>query len=90
MEITYRDLAKKGRKKVPAKVRDQLDARVSAFAEDPNAANHGGVKPLKRRVEFSIRQGKYRALVEVREDLLVVRHYGHRKDVYKEYDDYDD
>lgn len=89
MEIIYRRLAEKGRKKVPTKVREQLDTRVRAFAKDPEAAHHGGVKPLKRRVEFSIRQGKYRALVEVREDALIVRHYGHRKDAYEEYDDED-
>ncbi len=83
METRYAPKALKGKMKVPARVRSQLDKKIAAFAAGPEGV-HGFARKLIDRPETRIRQGDYRALVLVERDVLLVVRYGHRRSVYED------
>lgn len=83
MAARYAPKALKGKMKVPAKVRSQLDKKIAAFAADPEGI-HGFAKKLIHRPETRIRQGDYRALVLIERDVLLVVRYGHRRSVHED------
>jgi len=64
------------------KDRQRIISRIQSLAEDPQPV--GGEK-LSGSPYFRVRQGLYRIVYEVQDDVLVVHivKVGHRKDVYR-------
>ena len=69
---------------MPAHDRRRLLNRIKAFAEDP-PASPPWARPLTGRPELRIRQGEWRALVELDRaaDTLIVLDIGHRREIYR-------
>jgi mRNA interferase RelE/StbE len=64
------------------KDREQVVGRIAALADDPRPP---GYKKLTGREAYRVRQGTYRILYTVADDVLVVEvvKVGHRRDVYR-------
>lgn len=79
MEVTWTSKARKGLKKIPARDRAKLVMRVENYAE----TGEGDVKPMAGSPgEYRIRSGNYRAIFEIRDNMIIVR-AGHRRDIYR-------
>jgi mRNA interferase RelE/StbE len=78
MAIIYTNVARKGLKKMPAKDRAALMAKLDAYA----ASGQGDVKPLVGSSFFRMRHGDWRAVFEIEDGILVVK-VAHRREVYK-------
>lgn len=78
MQIAYTHVARKGLKKMPAKDRAALIAKLEAYA----ATGDGDVKKLVGSEYFCLRHGDWRAIFEVEDGVLVIR-VAHRREVYK-------
>lgn len=67
---------------IPAKDRARIIARIEELADNPYPADS---TQLKGRVERRVRQGNYRILYLVAEDIItiIVVKIGHRRDVYR-------
>ncbi|WP_412506683.1 type II toxin-antitoxin system RelE family toxin [Roseovarius sp. SYSU LYC5161] len=78
MQIAYTNVARKGLKKMPAKDRAALIAKLDVYA----ATGEGDVKKLVGSEYYRLRHGHWRVIFEVEDGLLVIR-VAHRRDVYK-------
>lgn len=67
---------------LPPKDRGRIVACIQALAEDPRQA---GAEKLSGQERYRIRQGDYRILYEIEDNVLrvVVVKVGHRRDVYR-------
>ena len=78
IQIAYTNAARKGLKKMPAKDRAALIAKLEAYA----ATGEGDVKRLVGSDYLRLRHGDWRAIFEVEDGVLVIR-VAHRREVYK-------
>lgn len=71
-------------RKLPENIRSTVEAKLSALAADPIAANNN-VRPLRGVPGYRLRIGDWRVLYEVdhQQGLLRVRHIGPRGEDYK-------
>jgi len=69
MQVRYSKSALKDLRKVPAKDRDAIMGKLAAYAE----TGQGDVKKLQGRDGYRLRHGNWRALFEIRGDIIVVR-----------------
>jgi mRNA interferase RelE/StbE len=67
---------------LPAKDYRSVKSKILALGENPHPHD---CKKLKGRDGFRIRQGNYRIIYDIQDDILTVRviRIGHRKDVYR-------
>jgi mRNA interferase RelE/StbE len=67
---------------VPSKDRQRIIRRISALADDPRPE---GSEKLSGDEKYRIRQGDYRILYSIEDDVLVVTvvRVGHRREVYR-------
>ena len=67
---------------LPAKDYRAVKSKILALGKNPLPHD---CKKLKGRDGFRIRQGNYRIIYDIREEILTVRviRIGHRKDVYR-------
>jgi mRNA interferase RelE/StbE len=58
-------------------------ARIEQLAQDPRGA---GCQKLSGQERYRVRQGDYRIVYEIRDDVLIVTvvKVGHRREVYRE------
>lgn len=68
--------------RVPPKDRGRMAARIQALADDPRPP---GAEKLSGQERYRIRQGDYRILYEIEDEVLrvMVVKIGHRRDVYR-------
>ena len=68
---------------VPAKDRRRITTKIQALADNPRPA---GCEKLSGHDKYRIRQGNYRILYTIEDDVLVVTviKIGDRRDVYRE------
>jgi len=80
--VVDKKVRKKDLLRVPVKTRRKVIERIKELGANPYPED--SVR-LKGRQEFRIRQGSYRILYTVNEDVVtvIVVKVGHRKDVYK-------
>lgn len=69
MQVTYSRTAQKDLRKVPAKDREALSRKLETYAE----TGHGDVTKLQGRDGYRLRHGNWRALFEIKGDILVVK-----------------
>ena len=83
MDLIYTAVAAKALRDLPRRDADSLAATLVTFAADPYAA-HGWAKAFGGGA-FRVRQGDYRAVVDVDQGAVtvVVVKIGNRKEVYK-------
>ncbi|MFP4489484.1 MAG: type II toxin-antitoxin system RelE family toxin, partial [Bacteroidales bacterium] len=74
--------AQKQLEKIPARDYKRVKKSILSLARNPRPS---GVKKLKGRQAWRIRQGDYRIIYEIRDKVLTVTviALGHRKDIYK-------
>jgi mRNA interferase RelE/StbE len=67
---------------LPPKDRGRIVARIQLLAQDPRPQ---GAEKLSGQERYRIRQGDYRILYEIEDDILrvMVVKIGHRRDVYR-------
>jgi len=67
---------------VPSKDRSRIVARIAALASEPRPV---GVEKLSGAEQYRVRQGNYRILYFIADDVLVVTvvRVGHRREVYR-------
>ena len=67
---------------VPTRDRQRIVTRIGALAEDPRPV---GVEKLSGDDKYRIRQGDYRILYEIVDELLIVTvvRIGNRRDAYR-------
>ncbi|HEY7683023.1 MAG TPA: type II toxin-antitoxin system RelE/ParE family toxin [Gemmatimonadales bacterium] len=67
---------------VPAKDRGRVISRIQALAADPRSP---GAEKLSGQERYRVRQGDYRILYEIHDQVLtvIVVKIGHRRDVYR-------
>lgn len=80
--VVDKKVRKKDLLRVPAKIRRKVIERIKELGANPYPVD--SIR-LKGRQELRIRQGSYRILYTVNEDVVtvIVVKVGHRKDVYK-------
>lgn len=63
--------------------RQRVVAKIESLADEPRPA---GVRKLSGRERYRLRQGEYRIVYSVEDDVLIVYvvKVGHRRDVYRE------
>ena len=68
--------------RVPPTDRRRIVARISALADDPRPP---GAEKLSDQERYRIRQGDYRILYEIEDQVLrvIVVKIGHRREVYR-------
>lgn len=68
---------------VPPKDRGRIVGRIQALAQDPRPP---GAEKLSGQERYRVRQGDYRILYEIEDDVLRVMlvKIGHRRDVYRD------
>ena len=68
---------------VPRADIDRILARIAALRDDPRPP---GSEKLASQERYRVRQGQYRILYTVADDVLVVEviNVGHRRDVYRD------
>jgi mRNA interferase RelE/StbE len=83
MKIVYEKSARKMLEKMPTKLAAAFREKIKAFAHDPRHA-HVDVKPLMgTENSWRLRQGGWRAILVVTDDVVFVETIGARGDVYK-------
>jgi mRNA interferase RelE/StbE len=67
---------------LPSKDRGRVIARIQALSEDPRPV---GAEKLSGQERYRVRQGDYRILYEIEDDVLrvMVVRIGHRRDIYR-------
>lgn len=78
MDVIYTNAARKGLKKMPAKDRSALIAKLDAYA----ATGRGDVKPLVFSKFHRMLHADWHAVFEIEDGILVVQ-VAHRREVYK-------
>jgi len=81
-KIVIKKSATKDLAAIPGRDRDRIIGRIRSLADDPRPP--GSLK-LSGEEKYRIRQGDYRILYEIEDDVLivVVVRTGHRRDVYE-------
>ena len=81
-KIVIKRSAAKELQKITPKDRDRLIECIRDLATDPRPTNFKG---LSGKGKYRIRQGNYRILYRVEDDVLIITvvKIGHRRDVYK-------
>jgi mRNA interferase RelE/StbE len=81
-KIVIKRSAAKELQKITPKDRDRLIECIRDLATDPRPTNFKG---LSGQGKYRIRQGNYRILYRVEDDVLIITvvKIGHRRDVYK-------
>ena len=66
------------------KDRQRIALRIKSLGDDPR---HAGSQKLSGHDRFRMRQGQYRILYEINDNILIVYvvKIGHRKDVYRDF-----
>jgi len=77
MQVRYTNTALKELKKLPAKDRDALMAKLDIYAE----TGAGDVKKLQGRDGYRLRHRTWRAIFIIQGDVVVV-HIAHRSKIY--------
>lgn len=78
MQVTYTTAARKQMRKMPAKDRAALMAKLAVYAE----TGAGDVKQLVNRSEYRLRHGQWRAFFELDGGVIVVK-VAHRREAYR-------
>jgi mRNA interferase RelE/StbE len=80
--VVFRKSVEKDLKAIPKKDQVRILQRISQLAEDPRPPN---CKRLSGQQRYRIREGIYRVLYEIEDDLLIVTvvKVGNRRDVYR-------
>lgn len=78
MQVTYTNAAVKALRKMPKKDAATLVAKLNSFSE----TGEGDVKKLVGSPYYRLRHGDWRAIFEIKDDVLVVK-VAHRRDVYE-------
>ncbi|MBL4869009.1 MAG: type II toxin-antitoxin system RelE/ParE family toxin [Pseudomonadales bacterium] len=81
-KITFKKSVAKDLRDIPKKDVSRILKRIEALAEEPRA--EGCIK-LSAQERYRVRQGLYRIVYEIREEVLIVHvvKVGHRSSVYK-------
>lgn len=81
--IKIKPSAVKDLKKLPKKDRQRIVLQINALSEDPRPM---GCEKLSGNKKYRIRQGNYRILYHIEDQILVVIvvRIRHRKDVYRD------
>jgi mRNA interferase RelE/StbE len=79
--LVFKKSVAKDLRDIPKKDVSRILKRFDALAEDPRAT---GCEKLSGQERYRVRQGSYRFIYEIQDDLLlvVVVKVGHRRDVY--------
>lgn len=78
MQVTYTNAAVKALRKMPKKDAAALVAKLNSFSE----TGEGDVKKLVGSHYYRLRHGDWRAIFEIKDDVLVVK-VAHRREVYE-------
>ena len=80
--IQIRRSAEKELERISQKDRKRIIERILALEKDPRPA---GVKKLSGEEKYRVRQGSYRILYEINDELItiVVVRIAHRRDAYR-------
>lgn len=80
--ILFKQSVAKDLRSIPTKDVQRILQRVEGLAEDPRPA---GVEKLSGDEKYRIRQGNYRILYTIDDDVITVTivKVGHRRDVYR-------
>jgi len=78
MQVTFEKAAVRTLRKMPAKDRDAMIAKLETFA----TTGAGDVKKLKGSDDYRLRHGDWRAIFEIAGNIVVVR-IAHRREVYR-------
>lgn len=81
-EVRIKPSAVKELEAIPLKDRRRIAARILKLADDPRPP---GCEKLSNLDRYRVRQGDYRILYEVEDEVVTVTvvRIGHRKDVYR-------
>lgn len=81
-KITFKKSVAKDFRSIPKQDIQRILKRIDSLAEDPRA--EGCIK-LSGQEHYRVRQGLYRIVYEIRDDVLVVNvvKVGHRSAIYK-------
>jgi len=81
-KLSFKSSVAKDLRKIPKKDIQRILTRIEALADDPNPA---GAEILTGDHRYRIRQGNYRILYTIEEQVLTVCvvKIGHRKEVYR-------
>ncbi len=80
--LVFKKSVAKDLRDIPKKDVSRILKCFDALAEDPRAK---GCEKLSGQERYRVRQGSYRIIYEIQEDVLVVMvvKVGHRRDVYR-------
>jgi mRNA interferase RelE/StbE len=81
-KVAIKRSAAKELEQLPPKDRARVATRILSLATDPRPP---GAEKLSGQEQYRVRQGYYRILYEIHDDLVVVIvvKIGHRRDVYR-------
>ncbi len=80
--LKIKSSAAKELEKIPKKDAKKIVNKIKTLSKDPRPP---GCEKLSGQERYRIRQGKYRIIYSIEDDVLIVFVFkiGHRKDVYK-------
>jgi len=78
-QIVYTSTAWRSLRKLPAKVRAQIEAKLQRYAE----CGEGDVKTLTGSSHARLRSGDYRVIFGETDIAIQVMAVGHRRDIYR-------
>lgn len=81
-KLVFKRSVAKDLRAIPKKDVARILARIHGLSSDPRPK---GCEKLSARERYRLRQGNYRILYEIRDELLIVTvvKIGHRRDVYR-------
>lgn len=81
-KLTFKNSVSKDLRRIPQRDIALILARIDALADDPRSS---GCEKLSGQERYRVRQGVYRIVYEIRDEVLIVTvvKVGHRRDVYK-------
>ncbi len=77
-EIAFTSAAVRQWRKLTAATREQIDVKLTAFAE----TGVGDVKALKGVAGMRLRAGDWRVLLTIKGNTITVHAVGHRREIY--------
>ena len=77
-EIAFTSAAVRQWRKLTAATREQIDVKLTAFAE----TGSGDVKALKGVAGMRLRAGDWRVLFTIKGNTITVHAVGHRREIY--------
>ncbi len=80
--LTFRESVAKDLRALPKSDVAKIVARIDQLAQNPRGP---GCQKLSEQERYRVRQGDYRIIYEIRDDVLivVVVQVGHRREVYR-------